>query len=194
MRTMNPALYQGNRKLEIKDTAVPEVGPGEVLTRVRAEGVCGSDLLVWWDKPEPEDIPGGHEVGGEIVEVGEGVDPGRIGERVAVEILGFGLNCGVCFYCRQGQPVQCRDKKPDTGGGYAQYIKRNAAGCFPIHDNMNWEEAALVEPLAVSVHACRRGKLEGGETVLVLGAGNIGQTAVAAASSVMCRLSRRRSR
>jgi 2-desacetyl-2-hydroxyethyl bacteriochlorophyllide A dehydrogenase len=184
MRTMKAALYQGDRKLEIKDIAVPEVGPGEVLTRVRAEGVCGSDLLLWWDKAEPEVIPGGHEVAGEIVEVGQGVDKGRIGERVAIDILGFGLNCGSCFYCRQGQPVQCRDKKPDTGGGYAQYIKRNAAGCFPIHDNMNWEEAALVEPLAVSVHACRRGNLEGGETVLVLGAGNIGQTAVAAARAM----------
>ena len=184
MRTMKAALYQGDRKLEIKDIAVPEVGPGEVLTRVRAEGVCGSDLLLWWDKAEPEEVPGGHEVAGEIVEVGEGVDPGRIGERVAIDILGFGLNCGTCFYCRQGQPIQCRDKKPDTGGGYAQYIKRNAAGCFPIHDSMNWEEAALVEPLAVSVHACRRGNLEGGETVLVLGAGNIGQTAVAAARAM----------
>ena len=85
MRTMKAALYQGNRKLEIKDIAVPEVGPGEVLTRVRAEGVCGSDLLLWWDKPEPEDIPGGHEVAGEIVEVGEGVDGrdrrGRGGRR-----------------------------------------------------------------------------------------------------------------
>jgi 2-desacetyl-2-hydroxyethyl bacteriochlorophyllide A dehydrogenase len=184
MRTMKAALYQGDRKLEIKDIAVPEVGPGEVLSRVRAEGVCGSDLLLWWDKAEPEEIPGGHEVAGEIVEVGEGVDTGRIGERVAIDILGFGLNCGACFYCRQGQPVQCRDKKPDTGGGYAQYIKRNAAGCFPIHDSMNWEEAALVEPLAVSVHACRRGNLEGGETVLVLGAGNIGQTSVAAARAM----------
>jgi 2-desacetyl-2-hydroxyethyl bacteriochlorophyllide A dehydrogenase len=181
---MKAALYQGDRKLEIKDIAVPEVGPGEVLSRVRAEGVCGSDLLLWWDKAEPEEIPGGHEVAGEIVEVGEGVDTGRIGERVAIDILGFGLNCGACFYCRQGQPVQCRDKKPDTGGGYAQYIKRNAAGCFPIHDSMNWEEAALVEPLAVSVHACRRGNLEGGETVLVLGAGNIGQTSVAAARAM----------
>lgn len=184
MRTMKAALYQGDRKLAIKDVAVPDVGPGEALTRVRAEGVCGSDLLLWWDKPEPEEIPGGHEVAGEIVEVGAGVDPGRIGERVAIDTLGFGLNCGNCFYCRQGQVIQCQNKKPDTGGGYAQYIVRNAAGLFPIRDSMNWEEAALVEPLAVSVHGCRRGGLEGGETVLVLGAGNIGQTSVAAARAM----------
>ena len=184
MRTMRAALYQGSRKLLVQDVPVPEVGPGEVLARVRAEGVCGSDLLIWWDKAEPEQMPAGHEVAGEIVEVGEGVDPARMGERVAIDILGFGVNCSACFYCRQGQPIQCLNKKPDTGGGYAQYIKRNAAGCFPIHGTMTWDEAALVEPLAVSVHACRRGKLEGGETVLVLGAGNIGQTAVAAARAM----------
>ena len=184
MRTMRAALYQGSRKLLVQDVPVPEIGPGEVLARVRAEGVCGSDLLLWWDKAEPDQIPAGHEVAGEIVEVGDGVDPARVGERVAIDILGFGVNCSACFYCRQGQPIQCLHKKPDTGGGYAQYIKRNAAGCFPIRENMTWEEAALVEPLAVSVHGCRRGRLEGGETVLVLGAGNIGQTAVAAARAM----------
>ena len=184
MRTMRAALYQGGGKISVADVPVPDVGPGEVLARVRAEGVCGSDLLMWWDKSEAEHMPAGHEVAGEIVEVGEGVDSGRIGEKVAIDILGFGVNCADCYYCRQGQPIQCRAKKADTGGGYAQFIKRNAAGCFPIRDGMSWEEAALVEPLAVSVHACRRGGLEGGETVLVLGAGNIGQTAVAAARAM----------
>ena len=181
MATMTAALYQGDRTLRVTEIPKPEPGPKDVIVRVRAEGVCGSDLLVWWDKQEAETIPAGHEVAGEIAEVGAQVDPARIGERVAIEILGLGIACGQCWYCRMGQPIQCQNKAKDEGGGYAQFMKKRAAGCFPIPDHMSWEEAALVEPLAVSVHGVRRGKMSGGETVLVLGAGNIGLTAVAAA-------------
>ena len=181
MAEMTAALYQGNRKLQVTEIPRPQPGPGDAIIRVRAEGVCGSDLLVWWDNDKPETKPAGHEVAGEIVEVGEGVDSSRIGERVAVDTLGFGVGCGSCWYCRMGQPIQCQDKAEDEGGGYAQYMKRQAAGCFPVPDSLSWEEAALAEPLAVSVHAIRRGRMSGGETVLVLGAGNIGLTAVVAA-------------
>lgn len=194
MKKMNAAIYQGNGKLLVKKLLVPEIDSEEVLVKVRAEGVCGSDLLMWTDQDDPagvwswtedaNDLPPGHEVTGEIVDVGDSIEPSRVGERVAVDMLGFGVNCSKCFFCRQGQPVQCMNKKNDSGGGYAQYIKRNSTGCFPLPENMGWDEGALVEPLAVSVHGCRRGKLEGGETVLVLGAGNIGQTAVAAARAM----------
>ncbi|MEG3595210.1 MAG: zinc-binding dehydrogenase [Chloroflexota bacterium] len=194
MSKMNAALYQGNGKLAVKKLDIPKIDEEEVLVKVRAEGVCGSDLLMWTDQDdpagvwtwseEPNSLPPGHEVTGEIIEVGSKIDSKRIGDRVAVDMLGFGVNCSSCFFCRQGQPIQCMDKKPDSGGGYAQYVKRNSAGCFKLNDNMGWDEGALVEPLAVSVHGCRRGKLEGGETVLVLGAGTIGQTAVAAARAM----------
>lgn len=180
MTTMKAAIYQGDGKLEVKDVPKPEPGPGEVLVKVRSEGVCGSDLLVWWDNKQPESKPAGHEVSGEIVEVGNDVDTRRIGEHVAIDILGMGLNCGVCWYCRQGQAIHCTSKKPDTGGGYAEYIVRNTSGCFPVPESVSWEECALVEPLAVSVHGVRRGRMQPGETVLVLGAGNIGLTAIAA--------------
>ncbi|MBM3944788.1 MAG: Zn-dependent alcohol dehydrogenase, partial [SAR202 cluster bacterium] len=119
MAMMKAALYQGDRKLKVKSIPSPEPGPGEVKVKVRAEGVCGSDLLLWWDKKEPEDKPAGHEVSGEIVEVGRGVGKARVGEHVAIDILGMGLNCGTCWYCRQGQTIHCTSKKPDTGGGYA---------------------------------------------------------------------------
>ncbi len=67
MATMKAALYQGKRKLKVATIPRPEPGPGEALVRVRAEGVCGSDLLIWWDKKEKETLPAGHEVAGEIV-------------------------------------------------------------------------------------------------------------------------------
>ena len=184
MATMNAILYQGNRRVKITEISKPIPGPKDAVIRVRAEGICGSDLQYWWDKEEAETKPAGHEVAGEIVEVGIDVDASRIGQRVAIDTLGYGLSCAVCWYCRMGQPIQCQRPAKNEGGGYAEFIKRRAAGCFPLPENMSWDEAALVEPLAVSVHAVRRGALSGGETVLVLGAGNIGLTAVAAARAM----------
>ena len=184
MVTMRAALHDGKDKINVTDIPRPVVGPGDVLVRVVASGICGSDLLISADKTEPDTVPAGHEVAGEIVEVGEGVDPARLGERVAIETLGHGRACATCWYCRTGQYVQCENKFPYFSGAFAQYIMRRAIGCFPIPDELSWEAGALVEPLAVSVHGMRRGQLSGEETVVVLGAGNIGLTAVAAARAM----------
>lgn len=184
MATMTAAFFDGSGSMELKDFSKPEAGPGDAIIRVRATGICGSDLLMNYDKDEPDDTPVGHEVTGEIVEVGEDVDPSRVGERVAIETIGHGLACGSCWYCRAGQFRQCLEKAPNVGGGFAQYIRRKAHGCYPLADNMSWEEGALVEPLAVSVHGVRRGDLKGGETVAILGSGTIGLTAIAAARAL----------
>ena len=184
MATMTAALHDGKGHMRPTQVARPDPGPLDALVRVRSVGVCGSDLLWYADRREPETAPGGHEVAGEIVEVGESVDESRIGQRVAVENIGHGLACGVCWYCRMGQFRQCQDMADIRGGGFAEYIVRRAAGCYPLPQTMSWDEAALVEPLAVSVHAMRRGSLVGGETVAVIGAGNIGLTAVAAARAL----------
>ena len=154
------------------------------MVRTRSVGICGSDLLWYADKTEAESHPGGHEVSGEIVEVGDSVDAGRVGERVAVETIGQGLACGSCWYCRVGQFRQCESLAEIQGGGFAEYIVRRAAGCYAVPDALSWDEAGLVEPLAVSVHGVRRGAMSGGETVAILGAGNIGLTAVAAARAL----------
>ena len=181
MATMIGALHDGKGTMGVHEIERPVPGPGDAVIRLRAVGICGSDLLLNADKTEPDDIPAGHEVSGEIVEVGEGIDSIEIGQRVAVDALGQGRACMRCWFCRIGQFVQCLHKAPNEGGGFAEYMKRRAVGCYPIPDDLSWEEAALVEPLAVSVHGVRRGQLSGGETVVVLGAGNIGLTAVAAA-------------
>ena len=184
MVSMQAALHDGKGEMRIADLDRPEPGPLDALVRVRSVGICGSDLLWYADRTEPEAFPGGHEVAGEIVAVGEAVDEARVGQRVAVENIGHGLACGVCWYCRMGQFRQCLDQADIRGGGFADYIVRRAAGCYGLPDSLSWEEAALVEPLAVSVHGMRRGELRGGETVAVLGAGNIGLTAVAAARAL----------
>jgi 2-desacetyl-2-hydroxyethyl bacteriochlorophyllide A dehydrogenase len=123
-------------------------------------------------------------VAGEIVEVGEGVDPSRVGQRVALDAFGLGRACLDCWFCRMGQYRRCLRLGPLESGGFAEIIVRPAIACFPLPDNLSWSEGALVEPLAISVHGVRRGQLSGGETVAVLGAGNIGLLAVAAARAL----------
>ena len=183
MATMKAGLYDGER-MKLADVSRPELGQGDVMARVRCTGICGSDLLFYARNTTPDKIHVGHEIAGEVVEVGEGVDASLIGQRVAIENIGQGLACGSCWYCRSGQFVQCTDLDSPRGGGYAELISRRAGGCYPLPDSVSWEAAGLVEPFAVSVHGVRRGQLAGGETVLVLGAGTIGLTCVAAARAM----------
>ena len=184
MTSMMAALHDGNGAMKVTQVPTPEVDIGDALVRVRRTGICGSDLLWYGENRTAESIPGGHEVAGEIVEVGQGVDRARIGDRVAVETIGHGLACGLCWYCRIGQFRQCLDKAASQGGGFADHIVRRAFGCYTMPADLSWDEGALVEPFAVSIHATRRGEMRGGETVAVLGAGNIGLTAVAAARTL----------
>jgi L-iditol 2-dehydrogenase len=181
---MKAALWNGNGAMELTEIDRPPVGPDDALVRVRAEGICGSDLLIYTEKTDRETIPAGHEIAGEIVEVGERVDTGRIGERVAVEGIGHGRACFNCYYCSEGQYFLCENMAPDTGGGYAEFVSRKAAGMYRLTGDMNWEEGALVEPFAVTIHAMRRGGLRGGETVAVLGSGTIGLCATSAARTM----------
>ena len=181
---MKVALYDGKGTMRRTEVSRPVPGPGDALIRVRAAGICGSDLLDHKNRTTPDRVPTGHEVAGEIFEVGQQVDRGRIGERVAIEGPDTGLACLKCWYCRMGQYFHCRDKAAWEGGGFAEYTKQGMAGCYPVPDNMSWEEAALVEPFSVAIHSVRRAEMSGGETVVVLGAGTIGLCAVAAARAL----------
>jgi threonine dehydrogenase-like Zn-dependent dehydrogenase len=184
MSTMQAAFFDGMGRMVVKAHPKPAAGPGDAVVRVYATGICGSDLQMNVDKTQADENPAGHEVAGEIVEVGKGVDTALVGKRVAMDTLGHGRACLTCWYCRQGQYKQCLDMYPVQGGGFAQFIKRKAAGCYVLPDHLSWQEGALVEPFAVAIHSVRRGQLIAGETVLVLGAGSIGLTAVAAARAL----------
>jgi threonine dehydrogenase-like Zn-dependent dehydrogenase len=181
---MHAAFFDGIGHMVVKEYPQPEVGPGDAIVRVRATGICGSDLQMNLDKTQADENPAGHEVAGEIVEIGAAVDTSLLGQRVALDTLGHGRACLTCWYCRQGQYKQCLHMSPVQGGGFAQFIKRKAAGCYVLPDSLSWAEGALVEPFAVSIHSIRRGQLIGGETVVVLGAGSIGLTTVAAARAL----------
>ena len=179
MPDMLAALWNGVDTVDVKSVPRPVPGPDDALVKVTAEGICGSDLNYYRRLKEPETVPGGHETAGEVVEVGARVDPSLIGQRVAVEVIGHGNACLACWYCRQGQYTHCTEKRDWGGGGFAEYVTRRAAACYPLDESMTWEEGALVEPLAVSIRGLHRGGLAVGDTVVVLGAGNIGLTAVA---------------
>ena len=178
---MKAAFYNGNGKMQIKEHPEPIPESGDAIIQVRATGICGSDLLMNNDKEEADELPTGHEVSGQIVEVGSEVDRNLIGQRVAIETIGQGRACSTCWYCRMGQYRQCQNMAVVEGGGFAEFIRRNVIGCYQIGESMTWEEGALVEPLAVSIHGIRRGLMNGAETVAILGSGTIGLTAVVAA-------------
>lgn len=169
----------------------PVIEPNAVIIHVKASGICGSDLGRYSNPDWVEKLPAGHEVAGEIAEIGPGVEGLHVGDRVAVEAVSQGRACGQCRFCLAGQYRRCLELgTPEQwvskgwGGGFAEYMQRKAGACYRLPDHLSWEEGALVEPLAVGVHGIRRARMLGGETVVVLGAGTIGLTAVGAARAL----------
>ena len=126
MAMMKAALFDGQGEMEVREVDRPEVGPGDALIRVQAVGICGSDLQMNVDKTEPDRLPAGHEVAGEVVGIGTAWIPAILGKRVAVEIIGHGRACTTCWYCRQGQFIECLNKASSEGGGFAEFMKRKA--------------------------------------------------------------------
>ena len=152
-----------------------------VLIRIRQSGICGSDLHLTTKRLEDNEkqlLPGGHEIAGEIVEIPTGHHNFSIGDRVAIEGIGAGKACLKCFYCNNGQWKHCQYPTKDTGGGFAEYMTRKPTGLFKIPDNVDWLDAALVEPLAVAVHGLRYAEMKPNSIVGIVGASTIGLACV----------------
>lgn len=179
---MLAAFCTGKERIEVREVPLPSPGPGEVLVRVRACGICGSDLHFFrGDLPALPTIPPGHEFAGEVAEVGEGVSGFQPGQRVAIEPLRV---CRECAYCRTGRYHLCPQRVllgTFAPGGLAQYVPVPAYTLYPLPDDLDWELATLAEPLAVAVHGIHMAGLSLGERVVVLGSGSIGIMAVLAA-------------
>ncbi|MGQ9632454.1 MAG: galactitol-1-phosphate 5-dehydrogenase [bacterium] len=180
---MRGAVLHAVKDLRYEEMPIPEIGPGEVLVRVRASGVCGSDVprvMVKGTYSFPT-IPG-HEFAGEVARVGSDVKSARVGERVAVIPL---IPCGRCDFCKVGEYALCRDYNylgSRTDGGFAEYVKVPEENLVRLPEGMDFEMGAMAEPAAVSLHAIRRGRVEGGCSVAVFGAGTIGLLAAQWAS------------
>lgn len=178
---MKAALDDGTGDYKLHSIPMPEMFPGAALIKVRQSGICGSDLHLTDARTEAQEIPSGHEVAGEIVELPAGETRLKVGDRVALETIGAGRACMRCHYCRAGFYRHCTDLAPDTGGGFAEYMTRTVPGLFKLPDELDWTDGALVEPMAVSVHALRYAQMKPGDMVGVTGAATIGLSAIGAA-------------
>lgn len=174
--------------IRIEEIPKPTIEADEVLVRIRAVGICGSDVHYYttgrcsgFVVREPLIL--GHECSGEIVEVGSRVDGFKAGDRVVVEP---GFPCGTCYYCRIGRYNLCREVSfygtPPVHGAFREYSPAKASFVYRIPDSLTFEEAALIEPLAVGVQAVKRSGMESGGTVAVFGCGPIGLLTLQAAS------------
>jgi 2-desacetyl-2-hydroxyethyl bacteriochlorophyllide A dehydrogenase len=179
---MRAAFCTAKHTIDVRETDPPRPGPGEVLLRVRACGICGTDLHFYHGNlPAMASVSPGHEFSGEVAELGEGVSGFSPGDRVAVEPL---KSCRECAYCRTGRYHIC-PKHVLLGtfvpGGLAEYAVVPAYTLYPLPDCLDFELGALAEPLAVAVHGLHTVGLTMGERILVMGAGAIGLLAVLAA-------------
>jgi len=171
-------LEKGN--LQLLQKPKPKPGVNQVLIKMQKVGICGSDVHYWTNGAIGDFVVKapmilGHESAGVVEEVGEGVTNLRMGDRVAIEP---GVPCRRCQFCKEGRYNLCPDiafcATPPFDGSLARYYVHAADFCFKLPDHVTMEEGALLEPLSVAVHACKRAGVSVGAQVLICGAGPIG--------------------
>jgi L-iditol 2-dehydrogenase len=180
---MQVAMYYNNRDVRLEEMPVPPIGPGELLVKVLASGICGSDVMEWYrTKKAPRVL--GHEITGEIVETGGRVKGFRPGDRVFVS---HHVPCNTCSYCLNGHHTVC-DTLRSTNfdpGGFAQYLRvpeiNVDRGVFLLPGDVSFEEGVFIEPLACVVRGQRAAKIQSGDRVFVIGAGISGLLHIALA-------------
>ncbi|OQO89870.1 zinc-dependent alcohol dehydrogenase family protein [Saccharomonospora piscinae] len=174
---MRAAVVDEPGRIRVGDVGEPKPGPADVVIRVGACGICGTDLHIadGHFPPTPYPIVPGHEFAGEIVEVGQDAPGGwAVGDRVAVDPSLF---CGHCGPCRAGHGNLCANwgATGDTvDGAFAEYVAVPASTCHRMPEGMTFAQGALVEPVSCAVHGIRRVGVEAGERFLVMGAGTMG--------------------
>lgn len=170
---MKVARYYNNHDIRIEETPVPKIGAGELLIKTHATGICGSDVVEWYRTKKVGSVLG-HEIAGEIVQVGEGVTLYQKGDRVAAS---HHVPCYQCHDCRLGNHTLCATLKTTNfdPGGFAQWIRlpeiNVGCGVYPLPDSVSYEEATFIEPLACVVRGQRKANVRGGQTLLIIGAG-----------------------
>jgi L-iditol 2-dehydrogenase len=166
-------MYYNNRDVRVEEMPIPPIGPGEILVKVIASGICGSDVLEWYRvKKAPRVL--GHEIAGEIAALGEGVDKYHVGQRVFVS---HHIPCNTCYYCLKGYHTACETLHTTNfdPGGFAEYIRiprlNVDRGVFVLPDEVSYEEGTFVEPLGCVLRGQRVARFQPGDSVLILGAG-----------------------
>lgn len=183
---MRVAMYYNNKDVRLQEMSTPQIGSGELLVKVIASGICGSDVMEWYRiKKAPRVL--GHEIAGEIVQVGAGVAHYQVGDRVFVS---HHIPCNTCHYCLNGHHTVCETLHTTNydPGGFAEYLRAPRLnvdrGVFLLPDEVSFAEGAFIEPLACVVRGQRLARLQPGQTVLVLGSGISGLLHVALARAL----------
>ncbi len=166
-------MWYNNQDVRLEEMPTPQIGLGELLVRVVASGICGSDVMEWY-RLDRAPLVLGHEIAGDIVEVGEGVEGYKEGERVSAA---HHVPCNTCHYCLSGHHTVC-DTLRQTNfdpGGFAEYIRLPAInvdrGVFLLPDEVSYEEATFIEPLACVLRGQGLAHMSPGNSVLVIGSG-----------------------
>jgi L-iditol 2-dehydrogenase len=190
---MKALLLKEYLNLEVIDFPEPELGPEDVLIRVGACGICGSDVH-GWDGSTGRRIPPlvmGHEAAGSIAKVGSAVTQWKEGDRVTFDST---VSCGKCHFCRAGQVNLC-DNRMVLGvscgdyrrhGAFAEYVSVPQHILYGLPDSVSYEHAALIEAISIGVHAVRLTPIELGDTAVIVGAGMIGSLTLQAAKVAGC--------
>jgi 2-desacetyl-2-hydroxyethyl bacteriochlorophyllide A dehydrogenase len=174
--TMKAAVLVAPERFEIRDVPVPVPGPDDVLIKVKRCGLCGTDMHIYHGKYSADRLPliPGHEFSGHIAALGDAVTGLALGQSVTADI---NVGCGRCFYCRKNEVMNCPTMVQigiHVDGGLAEYVRVPASHIVPVARDTAIELAALTEPVSCIVRAVRRSRLQLGESVLILGAGPIG--------------------
>jgi L-iditol 2-dehydrogenase len=182
-------MYYNNSDVRIEELPVPEIGPGELLVKIEASGICGSDVMEWY-RIHKAPLVLGHEIAGTVVEVGEGVNSYKEGDRVSVS---HHVPCNRCYYCITGHHTSCDTLRTTTfhPGGFSEYVRLPAInvdrGVYTFPDSLSFEEATFTEPLACVLRGQKRAGLVAGQSVVVVGSGISGVLHIALARAMGAR-------
>lgn len=170
---MRVAVYYNNSDVRLEETPVPEINSSELLVKVMASGICGSDVMEWY-RVKKAPIVLGHEIVGEVIETGSDVKKYKKGDRVFVS---HHVPCNTCHYCLNGYHTACDTlhKTNYDPGGFSEYLRvpeiNVDRGVYVLPDEMSYDEGTFIEPLACVLRGQRLSALKSGQTVLVIGSG-----------------------
>jgi len=185
---MKVAYWYNNKDIRIEEVPTPNPGPKEMLVKVISCGICGSDIVEWYRLPRAPLVQG-HEIGVEVVALGDSVNKYKLGDRVFIAPK---VPCLKCFYCKTGHYPQCAEVKERLPGGFAEYILVPEIlverGTYLLPENITYDQSTFIEPLACVVRAQRQARLKKGQSVLVIGCGMSGLLHIKLAKAKGCKV------
>jgi len=176
MKTMKVAMYYNNNDIRIEEMPIPEINCNELLVKVKASGICGSDVMEWY-RIKKAPIVLGHEITGDIVEIGKNVKKYKVGDRV---FISHHVPCNTCHFCLDDKHTLCSTLHSTNfyPGGFAEYLKvpeiNVDRGTFVLPKEMTYEEGVFIEPLACVVRGIRKVEIKPEKSVLIIGSGIAG--------------------